>query len=219
MMTARKLLSAALTILLLAACLPQDGARTGAILPPPEADRDVFLTLVASISRGGKPQAALAYLDDYLMRYPDDRRALLLKADSLAMTGDLEIAKTVYTGLAAEARMPEALAGLGRVAARQGRWDAAATWFADAHRHIPSDPALLNDYGYALLRTGQARPAFDLLARAHDLMPEDARIRTNFLIAARATGRGPDVERILAPMPEAERQRIRLFIRNWEPAS
>jgi Flp pilus assembly protein TadD len=113
--------------------------------------------------------------------------------------------------------MPQAQAGLGRVVAQQGRWGEAVTQFAAAYGHMPSDPRLLNDYGYAVLMTGQPAQAFVLLARAHELKPDDARIRTNYLLAAARAGRKGDVEAALASVNAAERRRLRAFLRNGEP--
>src|SRR5690606_11858670 len=142
----RQFLIAACAALALAACMPGAPPQTGSTLPP-DADRDVFLTLAASISDGGKPQAALAYLDDYLLRYPGDPRALLLKAEALSRSGDLATAGDLYKSLLASTPNPEAMAGLARVAARQGRWPEAVNQFAESYGYMPSNMALLNDYG------------------------------------------------------------------------
>jgi len=206
----RRCLALALVLLPLAACVPGGAPRT----IPPDADRDVFLTLVASISDGGKPRAALAYLDDYLGRYPDDARARLLKAEALTRTGNLTGAAMLYHALPL---VPEARAGLARVAALQGQWRAAVTQFAAAYADMPSDPRLLNDYGYALLMTGQPGQAHTLLARAHELQPEDQRIRANYLLAAARAGRDADVDKTLAALKPGERRRLEAFLRNGPP--
>jgi Flp pilus assembly protein TadD len=115
--------------------------------------------------------------------------------------------------------MPEAQAGLGRVAAQQGQWRKAVTQFAAAYGYMPSDPALLNDYGYAVLMTGQPAQAFVLLARAHELKPDDARIRTNYLLAAARAGRDGDVEEALASLNADDRRQLRAFLRNGAPVT
>jgi len=214
---ARRYLIALCAVLGLSACVPGAAPQTDATLPA-EADRDVFLTLAASIAEGGKPQAALAYLDDYLIRYPDDDRALLLKADCLARTGHPNEAKNIYERLAARTASPPAVAGLGRIAAGKGDWATAAGRFAQAYGQTPSDPRLLNDYGYALLMTGHPGQAFTVLARAHELKPGDPFIRTNFLLAAQALGRRGDISKTLAPLSAPERQRLLAFLETWRPS-
>jgi Flp pilus assembly protein TadD len=201
--------------LVLTACAHTDGAVTSQSGATAEQDRDVYLSLVSAIEGGGKPQAALAFLDEYLVRYPNDDRALLLRGDAYFKSGQLDAAAKTYQGLLAKGSSPAAEFGLGRVKAAQGDWSAAVSYLGLAYRHSPADPNVLNDYGYALLEVSQAEQAYQLLGRAYELRPNDQIIRNNFVLAAERSGRTGRVEDIVRQLDRTDQATLRDFIDKW----
>src|SRR3546814_2395370 len=78
--------------------------------------------VIRKLNADGKSHAALAYLDDYDRRFPDDQSARLLRADCLLGAGLLKQAEGIYLTLAQGADGAAAQAGLGKIAAARGDW-------------------------------------------------------------------------------------------------
>ena len=102
--------------------------------------------------------------------------------------------------------------------AKVGDWKGAVPQFARAADAAPTDPRVLNNYGFALLNTEDYARAYSVLARAAQISPQNQQIRTNFAIAAFKGGRETEVEQILAPIPAAERPNVLSFVRSWKPS-
>jgi tight adherence protein D len=201
--------------LLLTGCAHMDGATPDQAASTPEQDRDVYLSLVSAIEDGGKPQAALAFLDEYLARYPGDQRALLLKGDAYFKNGQWDLAAKTYQALLVKGNSPAAEFGLGRAKAALGDWSGAVSCLSRAYQHSPADPNVLNDYGYALLENSQAEQAYQLLGRAYELRPNDQIIRNNFVLAADRSGRTDRVEEIIRKLDRSDQTTLRAFIDKW----
>ena len=202
--------------LLLAACAHTGGEPTIQPGSTAQQDRGVYLSLVSAIIDGGKPQAALAFLDDYLTRYPDDQRARLLKGDAYFKSGQMDAAGKIYQALLSKGSLPAAELGLGRVKAAQGDWSDAVTYLRLAYQHSPADPKILNDYGYALLKVADVGRAYGLLGRAYELRPNDQIIRNNFVLAAAKAGQEARVEAVLRKLDDADQARLKAFVGEWE---
>lgn len=184
----------------------------------PTAEEDVlYIALIRGMNERGQSQAALAFLDDYLKRHPGDVEALSLKGDALLRTKQYEAADQVYIDLDKRRVQPVAAFGLGQVRAQVGDWKGAVPQFARAADAAPTDPRVLNNYGFALLKTSDFPKAYAVLARAVELNPQSQQIRTNFAIAALNTGREAQVDSILQPIPAAEREAALTFARSWKP--
>ncbi|PWR17766.1 tetratricopeptide repeat protein [Zavarzinia compransoris] len=196
-------------------------ARTvsGEQTPRPSAEEDVlYIALIRGMIERDQSQAALAFLDDYLKRRPGDVEALTLKGEALLRTEQIDAADKVYIELDRRRVQPVAAFGLGQVRAKVGDWKGAAPQFARAAEAAPTDPRVLNNYGFALLNTEDYAKAYSVLARAAQLSPQNQQIRTNFAIAALKTGREAELDQILAPVAAAERPNILSFVRSWKPS-
>ncbi|PWR21142.1 tetratricopeptide repeat protein [Zavarzinia aquatilis] len=215
-------LAAALLVLPLAAAGCRSASpslsTSGASVTTPTAEEDaLYIALIRGMNDRGQSQAALAFLDDYLKRHPDDVEALSLKGDALLRTKQYEAADQVYIALDKRRVQPVAAFGLGQVRAQVGDWKGAVPQFARAAGAAPTDARVLNNYGFALLKTSDFAKAYDVLARAVELSPQSQQIRTNFAIAALNTGREAQVDSILQPIPAAEREAALTFARSWKP--
>lgn len=145
--------------------------------------RVLYLDVIRKLNSDGKGHAALAYLDDYDRRFPDDQSARLLRADCLLGAGALKQAEEIYLTLAQGADSAAAQAGLGKIAAARGDWTGAVHAYERAVAAEPLQFAYRNDLGYALLQTGAVDRAAFVLRQAAELAPGNAHIRRNLALA------------------------------------
>lgn len=191
---------------------------SGETTTSPSAQEDeVLLTLVRNMNDKGQSQAALAFLDDYLKRNPNDVEALTMKGDALLRTGQVDAAEAVFLGLDRRRIQPAAAFGLGQVRAKVNDWNGAVTQFARAAEAAPTDTRILNNYGFALLKQQQYPKAYEVLARATQLNPSSQQVRTNYLIAALNSGHEREAAAAAALLPPEEREATLSFVRSWKP--
>lgn len=150
--------------------------------------RRLFLLLVDGLRKSGKSRAALAFLADYDRLYPGDDAARLLRADCLFDTRDYAAAARLYQGLTGGSRAAAAHAGLGRIAAARRAWPRAVQEFARATTLAPADASYVNDYGFALLRTGDYAKGLDALRQATQLDPASRTARNNLILGLTLAG-------------------------------
>lgn len=184
-----------------------------------EADelRQMHLAMIRGLIDQGKDEAALAFLDDYEMRFPNDREARAMRGEALLRVGKLKEAEALFQTMLKSNDRPEADFGLGQVSAGSGDWNTAATHFYDAARLAPTNARYLNNYGYALLEVGRAKDAYDVLSRAYELTPGDNRTRNNYVLAAERSGHDVAVTKALQTASAADRADIMNFVQGWTP--
>lgn len=183
-----------------------------------ESDRSLYLSSIAGLIDTDRPQAALAFLEDYQNRWPQDPRALTLQGRALLSVGDVSGARQSYENALESAQTAEALIGLGRVAALEQDWVVAQTRFAEALELEPANARALNNYGYALLKLGLAEDAYPWLERASELDPNNVQIAVNVMVAAWFSSRREEAERIIASFElPSERARAASLLNEWSP--
>lgn len=205
----RALLPAALLLTGLASspALSADAAKDGV---PAAATRDLYLTLIRQARSDGRPRAAIAYLDDFERRYPNDRDAQVLRVNCLLDLDQVSAARTALGRIPNGDRSGPVLAVRGHVLAAEGQWGSAATQYAAALQASPADAFTANALGYAQLRSGQGGAAVETLRSALDLAPDDAVVRNNLMLALTVTGRVGEAEAMLARVTDAgEKARLR----------
>lgn len=161
--------------------------------PPSETldqarSRTLYLDVIRKLNSDGKSHAALAYLDDYDRRFPDDDSARLLRADCLLGAGALKQAEEIYLTFAQGADGAAAQAGLGKIAAARGDWAGAVHAYERAVAAAPLHFVYRNDLGYALLQTGALNRAAFVLRQAAELAPGNDHIRRNLALALSRRG-------------------------------
>ncbi|HWJ71495.1 MAG TPA: tetratricopeptide repeat protein [Sphingobium sp.] len=164
--------------LLLGLVAPAAAAATDAV----PSTRGLYLQLISQARMDGRARAALAYLDDFDLRYPDDPDARLLRINSLLDLGDIDSAEMVAR-LPADDRDQSMSLVRGHLHAARGRWAEAIPFYQAATRAYPTDALPRNALGYAQLRAGQSAAAIETLRSAADLAPGDTVIRNNLLLA------------------------------------
>lgn len=183
----------------------------------PDDIRRMHLSVIRGLSDQGKPQAALAFLDDYELRFPKDPEARNLRGEALLRIGRRDEAQAVFQALYDAGIRPAADFGLGQASAAKGEWTVAVMHFEHAVGMAPTNVRYLNNYGYALLKTGRLEEAYQALARATELDPKDDRARNNYVLAATRSGREAQANRVLARLNSEARASVAAFVRRWRP--
>ncbi|MFC0204663.1 tetratricopeptide repeat protein [Novosphingobium soli] len=172
--------------------------------------RGLYLALIRQARTDGRPRAAIAYLDDFDRRHPDDRDAQILRVNCLLDLSRVDEARRALARIPASDHSGAALAIRGHVMAAQGDWTGASAQYTAALQASPADPFIANALGYALLRAGQAQAAVEALRSAGDLAPDDAVLRNNLILALTVSGRLGEAEALLARVQDGgERSRLR----------
>lgn len=187
--------------------------------PSDEADdlRRMHLAMIRGLIDQGKAEAALAFLDDYEMRFPHDLEARAMRGEALLRVGKFAEANALFQDLLKSNYRPQADFGLGEVSASSGDWATATGHFYDAARLAPTNARYLNNYGYALLEVGRAADAYDVLGRAYELTPGDNITRNNYILAAERSGHDVAATKALQTASAADRDDVMNFVRSWTP--
>jgi Flp pilus assembly protein TadD len=216
-------LSAALAILSCAPTLAKaDGAAASLQAEVPGLDRQrqrkLYLDVIEGLRREGRAHAALAHLDAFDAAFPGDAGARILRADCLVAIDDLTAAETIYREQLEGRAADQAEAGLGRIEARRGRWDAAVAAFEQAVKRRPVQAAYLNDLGFALVMAGRAGDGLFRLRQAAELVPDDAKVRNNLIIALMSADRTDEADRLLEAVTDPrERKEVRAILTSHAP--
>ena len=173
-----------------------------------ESNPDFYLELIAGMQQKRLFYASLAHLDVFEQRWPGDRRALLLRADALRSTGDLERARQHYRHLLEKDALPGAWHGFGLIAAAEGDLPAATTALGQAAALAPIDVRILNDLGYLQLLLGEQDAARLSLHKAAELAPENRQVGANLALWYLLAGNAERAERIMEQHGFAEAQRL-----------
>ena len=112
--------------------------------------------LIRQMLDEGKPHAAIAHLDAARIFNP---QADLLRADGLRQTGREMQAETIYKRLQSSCVAGYAYQGLGLIASQAGKLQEAISHLKTASAALPTEHTIRNDYGYALMMTGDSQPA------------------------------------------------------------
>ncbi|CCA90418.1 tetratricopeptide repeat protein [Novosphingobium sp. PP1Y] len=145
--------------------------------------KSLYLMLIRQARSDGRPRAALAYLDDFDRRHPDDLEARILRVNCLLDLGQTGEASAEAGKLPTDDRSGEVQQVRGHVFAAEKHWPDAIAQYEQALLLKPADPLTSNALGYARLQSGQFEAALENLRAAHDLAPDDTVIRNNLLLA------------------------------------
>lgn len=151
-------------------------------LPPAASTR---LGVIRQMLVAGKPHAAIAYLDAARVEAP---QADLLRADGLRHTGRADEAGRLYRKLLGSCVAGYAYQGLGLSASQAGRKQEAVAHLQAASAALPVDASVRNDYGYALMMTGENDTALHEFLTAIELAPNQRRAAHNLLLLLSRSG-------------------------------
>lgn len=151
-------------------------------LPAAESTK---LGIIRQMLNAGKPHAAIAYLDAARIAAP---QADLLRADGLRQTGRAAEADRLYRQLLGSCVAGYAYQGLGLDASKLGKLQEAVTQLRAASAALPVEAAIRNDYGYALMSTGDNQAALHEFLTAIELAPGLQRAAHNLILLLSRSG-------------------------------
>ena len=185
----------------------------------PQQSRALYFTLIQEVAAKGKPRAALAYLDDYDARWPNDPAATLLRGEQHLKAKQYEEAGKAFNKLlgASVPLRARALSGLGEVAASKNHWNTATRSFRESAKLAPTNARTLNNLGYGYLKLDKPQTALKVLKRAMELDEASTVIRNNYVLALSRAGQDAEVSTILAAMPENEAQKLLNLMASFKP--
>lgn len=186
------------------------------------SEQAVYRDLISRLLEQERYYAALAHIEAYKQESGETPELLLhearalygLELDGQAMALFLRLRDTRLDG--------EAYHGLGLIAARDGDLDRATDYFIRAVRLRPTNIAMRNDLGFALLRAGRFRDARLQLATAMELDPDNERARSNLIMMMMIQGDNERAEELAASAGldasdlaqlRAQSERLRALIR------
>lgn len=144
----------------------------------PEAK--VHLDMIDNLIADGRNHAALAELQATAM---DSVKHWLRYGQLEARTGQLNRAESVFKWLANQCQAPAAWHGLGMVKVKDGELGEGLVALQKAASQLPADVSVRNDYGYALMKSGQYRAAIFQLRTALELNNGHGPARENLAMA------------------------------------
>lgn len=166
-------------------------------LARPEQRRALHGELVRDMLAEGHNHAALAHLQELERQQGslnDDQR--LLRAEAYYRIGETSAALADYHILTEGKKAGQAWHGIGRIETPTDLRTALQA-FNEALKRRPTDAAIRNDLGYALLIAGRATDACRHLYTAYELAPQQSRIVANLVLCEALRGDQQAEERLL----------------------
>lgn len=151
-------------------------------------DRQMAVQMLQETQKQGRYFASLAYADAMQKEFGADPEMMVLRAEALRQTGQLEQATHTFKSLLSTAVSARAYQGLGLIAGSQQRFEAAAHYLSKAASQDPTQAALQSDLGYAYLRAGQPEQARLALGKAAELEPDNPKILSNMALYLLVSG-------------------------------
>jgi len=167
--------------------------------PTPD-NKGMYLGLIRQMQEQGMYFASLAHIDAYEQQNGSTPEVQRLRADALRETRQVEAADTAYRKLLTSPEAAAAWHGLGLMAAQNGDYKAATTSLREAVKREPTNPVMLSDLGYALLRSRDIAAARVPLAQAAELAPDNRKMIGNLALLLLVSG---DAEKARAVMDKA----------------
>lgn len=190
----------------------------------PVADnRGMYLSMIQEMQTKGLYFASLAHVDAFEQKFGKAPDVLLLRAHALREAGQAAQSEAVYRSLLDTKVGAAASQGLGLIAGARGDFPAAVAALREAARKDPTNPLIVSDLGYALLRQGDLAGARLSIAQAAELAPGNVKIVGNlalYLLVMGEEGRADAVmaRADLAPGTRAAVRKMALNLRASETA-
>lgn len=163
----------------------------------PEKQRVLHGELIRDMLTQDRNHAALAHLEELERqqgKLTNDQR--MLRAEALYRLNEVASARVEYEFLTKTRLAGQAWHGIGRLETPHDL-RAALVAFNKAVSLRPTDAAVRNDLGYALLLAGRAEDACRHLYTAHELAPQQQRVVGNLLLCEALRGNSREQERLL----------------------
>ncbi|PUA19806.1 tetratricopeptide repeat protein [Glaciimonas sp. PCH181] len=167
-----------------AAQLRQEAENT----PAKPDNKGMYIGLIKQMQAQGLFFASLAHIDAFEQQFGSQPEVQRLRGDALRETKQPEVAEVVYRSLLKTSEASAAWHGLGLLAGQSGNFSAAVPLLQAAAKREPTNPIMLNDLGFALLRSGDKNGARVPLAQAAELAPDNRKIIANLALLLLVSG-------------------------------
>ncbi len=149
------------------------------------------------LQKAGKEGEALSLLESGIDTYPDSLQLRLRIALLQQSAGDNENAKANYEKILDS--MPKNTVVLNNLAwlYHETGDERAVTMARKAYDLAPENAAIVDTYGWIMLKAGNHEESLPILEKAHKLQPESEEIALHLAEAYRAVGKNADAQRIL----------------------
>jgi Flp pilus assembly protein TadD len=158
----------------------------------------MYLALIDRMQTQGLFYASLAHIDAYEKQYGVTPDTLLLRADALRQTGQVQASADMYTKLLNTPLAARGYRGLGLLAGSAAEFNKASEAFDTASRLQPTDALTLSDLGYARLRLGDIAGARVPLMKAVELAQNNTKILSNVALFLLASGQQAAAQGLMA---------------------
>ena len=156
--------------------------------PAKPDNKGMYIGLIKQMQAQGLFFASLAHIDAFEQQFGAQPEVQRLRGDALRETRQPEAAEAVYRSLLKTSEASAAWHGLGLLAGQSGNFGAAVPLLQAAAKREPTNPIMLNDLGFALLRSGDKNGARVPLAQAAELAPENRKIIANLALLLLVSG-------------------------------
>lgn len=190
----------------------------------PVADnRGMYLSMIQEMQTKGLYFASLAHVDAFEQKFGVAPDVQLLRAHALREAGQAGQSEAVYRSLLDTKVGAAALQGLGLIAGARGDFPAAVAALRDAARKDPTNPLIVSDLGYALLRQGDLAGARLSIAQAAELAPGNIKIVGNLALYLLVMGEESRADAVMAradlsPGTRAAVRKMAMNLRSSETA-
>ncbi|WP_230413977.1 tetratricopeptide repeat protein [Collimonas silvisoli] len=177
--------------------------------PTPD-NKGMYLGLIRQMQEQGMYFASLAHIDAYEQQNGSTPELQRLRADALRETRQTAAANGAYRKLLNSSEASAAWHGLGLLAAQSGDYKAAVSSLREAANRQPTNPVMLSDLGYALLRIGDISAARVPLAQAAELAPDNRKMIGNLALLLLVSGDAAKARAVMdkAALPAESRAKI-----------
>ncbi|MBC7183672.1 MAG: tetratricopeptide repeat protein, partial [Marinobacter sp.] len=167
-----------------------------------QSSAGVMNAYAEALQKAGKEAEALKLLESGIETFPRDPQLRLRLALLQQTQGDNEKAKANYEALLDS--MPENTIVLNNLAwlYHQTGDERAISVARKAYDLAPKNAAIVDTYGWIMLKAGNHEESLPILEKAHQLQPESEEIALHLAEAYRAVGKNADAQRILEKFGE-----------------
>lgn len=164
----------------------------------PQADqRGMYLSMIREMQAKGLYFASIAHVDAFEQKYGTAADVQLLRAHGLREAGQSAESEAVYRKLLTSTSGAAASQGLGLIAGARGDYAGAVAALREAARLDPTNPSIVGDLGYALLRQGDLAGARLPIAQAAELAPGNVKIIGNLALYLLVSGDAGRAEAVM----------------------
>lgn len=177
--------------------LPEARAAFEAALKKGPSSDAVNRLFIIRLRSGDAPEQAIAFVQDWLKRYPQDTAVRFQLASYLIETGRLDSAITETETLVR--RDPNNPLWLNNLAwLYSEKKDPRAMELAErSYRLGGEEPAIMDTYGWILFSSGKRQEGLDLLRKAAQAAPREGQIQYRYAAALAETGGKDEAKQIL----------------------